>query len=471
MIQPRRLTVAFTLLVALTLPQRVATAQDAARVLTLGEALAQLEETNLDVAAAAQQVEVAEMQLRQARTVIYPTLALDAVYTLNDDEVSFGGGNPYTPIEPYITAVYDEFGEARGLDDPAELLAFEPAGGIAQNRHDVRGSLTIEQTLFNARSRAGVRLIDARVGVAEAGVEQARYLLTEPLIEAYYGAVLAQRVVDIRERERALAALALERAEVALVSEVGNRFEVTRAEVSVTLADRALDNARLAYALAREGVASLLVVPMDFEVEAPPARSVPSDVSDDRAFAPDRPDLRVIDAQLTAQGFQLNQIRGQWFPVIIGQFQLSGARQTAFSGDPFRWSLTVAANWMLFDAGYRRYARRVEEERTFALELERRRGEAQISSGLRTLAIQIAQEQENVSASGAQVALAEESLALAESALALGVASTLDVQVAREQLAQAELAQATSEISLQALLARLEWARAQGGTGAEASAP
>ena len=152
--------------------------------------------------------------------------------------------------------------------------------------------------------------------------------------------------------------MALERAEAALASEVGNRFEVTRAEVSVTLADRALDNARLAYALAREGVASLLVVPMDFEVEAPPARSVPSDVSDDRAFATDRPDLRVIDAQLTAQGFQLNQIRGQWFPVIIGQFQLSGARQTAFSGDPLRWSLTVAANWMLFDAGYRRRAPR-----------------------------------------------------------------------------------------------------------------
>ena len=92
------------------------------------EARAQLEETNLDIAAAAQQVEVAEMQLRQARTVIYPTLSLDAVYTLNDDQVSFGGGNPYTPLEPYITAVYDEFGEARVIDTPITEMGF---AGIA----------------------------------------------------------------------------------------------------------------------------------------------------------------------------------------------------------------------------------------------------------------------------------------------------------------------------------------------------
>lgn len=456
---PNLLTATFCAFISVFGARAEVAAQSGASILTLDEAIAELSETNLDVAAAEQQLAIAELQLRQARTVIYPTITLDALYILNDETVDFGGGNVYVPIEPYITTVFDEFGQARNLDDPSPLFEETGGGGVSQNRHDFRGSITLEQTLFNARSRPGIRYVDAQVDVADAAVDQVRYLLAEPLIQAYYSAVLAMRVIEIRERDLALAQLSLERAVAAFETEVGNRFEVTRAQVEVSTAERAVENARLGYELARDGVATLLDMPGDFDVELPAEHAVPADVNDDGAFALDRPDLRIFDEQVDAQRYQLNQVRGQWYPVVTAQFQVAAARETAFSGDPYGWSLTIAANWLLYDAGYRRFERQIQEERTLAFELDREREHDRISAALRQLALQIAQEEQNIASATAQVDLAQESLELAQDALELGVATTLDVQVARQQLAQAELAHVTSEISLQALIAQLEWVR------------
>lgn len=440
----------------------VPTAAAAQHTLSLEQALEQLEESSLDLEAARMNITYAERQQAQAYALILPNVQLDVLYQLNDQEITLDFPSPYGPILPFLDTVFDAFGDDpdRGLFDPESLVqGGEPT--IVQNRHDVSGSISVTQSLFNYRALPAIRLVHHNVDMAAQGVDQTRYALEGAVLQAYFGAVFAKRMIDVRAGNAELVQLAYDRAVAAFETEVGTRFDVTRAEVELERARREVANAELGYRLAVDGLATLLNVPADFDVEDPSARAVPSDVRDDGAYQLTRPDLVGFALQIERQELLLQESRAQYFPQVFAAFTMAARRETAFGGDPYSWTLQIGLSWQLYDGGVRRAERLARETQLVQIELERERLEAQIEGELRGLAWRIEQERENIASAQLQRDLADESYRLAQEARDLGVATALEVQTAREQLALAELALVTAEVSLQQLVYELAWRRGE----------
>lgn len=429
-------------------------------ILTLDEAVEQLDETSLDVEASRLNIEYAERQQAQAYALILPNIQLDASYQLNDQEIEFDVPSPYEPILPFLQNVYDNNPDDPELFDPSVLVqGGEPT--VVQNRHDVSGSITVTQSLFNMRALPAIRLVQQNVDIAAQGVDQTRYQLEGAVIQAYFGALLSKRVIEVREQNVELVQLAYDRAVAAFETEVGTRFDVRRAEVDVERARRELANAQLGYQLAIDGLATLLNIEPDFDVEDPQVRELPADRGDELSYASTRPDLVGYELQLDRQDLLLRETRAQWYPRVFAAFSVAARRETAFSGDPYSWTLQIGASWLLYDGGVRRAERMARETQAVQIELERERLVNQIEADLRSLVLRIRQERENIASAELQRDLAEESFELAQESRDLGVATTLEVQVAREQLALAELQLATAEVTLQQLLAELAWRRGE----------
>lgn len=450
---PRTILIAAAF-IALLVGSSAVTAQP---ILTLDEAVDQLDETAIELDVARLSVQYAERQRQQALALVRPTLQLDALYQMNDQKVELEGQSPYAPLQPFLEQVYQDHPDNPDLYDPSLLTQGAGGTAVVQPRHDFSGSLTFSQTLFNMRSLPAVRSVTAGVDVARQGVVQTRYQLEGAVIQAYFGAVLAQRVIEVRAQNMELIELAYERARSAFESEVGTRFDVRRAEVDLERASRELANAELGYALAIDGLATLLNIDADFDVEEPAAREVPASREAALTYSDTLPDLVSFELQLERQEYLIRQARAQWYPQVFGQFSVAARRETAFSGDPYSWTLRINAVWMLYDGGARRADRQARDVEALQIELERERTELRIAADLRALELSIQQERENIESARLQRDLATESLALANEARELGAATTLDVDTAREQLALAELQVAIAEVSLQQLLAELAW--------------
>ena len=228
---------------------------------------------------------------------------------------------------------------------------------------------------------------------------------------------------------------------------------MNRAEVELSRADRAVENARTRYAIAIEELATIANIAPDFDVEAPEWVSLPADSLTTPA---DTPVLRAHELQLERQGHRIDEARAQWFPQFLARAQANVQRESAFFGDRFNWSVQVGANWDLYARGARRIERRLREQEAAEEQARRAVTLQRLASELAGLSLEVEQLERDIASAAADATLARENVALTETALSLGVASDLDTQVAREQLYVSELALAQAEVSLLALVYELQ---------------
>ncbi len=425
-------------------------AQDA-RVLTLADALELVELQNHDVGTAREAVHRAELQEEQAYATIRPSVNLTGGYQLNDEEIEFDFGGAIAPLMPYLGAVYANHGAGDpSIPDPALFAEASGDPQISQYRHDFRGSLTVEQTLYTARARPFIRQARIHIEQAENGVDQVAFELRGAVIDTYFSVYLQLRLVEVAERNAELARLAWERAVAALETDVGNRFEVVRAQVEVANAERDVENARTAYEIGREVLATLLDEGPDFDVVAPPtvegAGATPSQ-ADDAATAHPTVESQEIATRLHEE--QIREARARWYPAFFAVAQTNLQRENPFLGDQFTWIIQLGASWDLYDGGVRGAIRRQRESDVVAAELRREQAVDQAMAQIRMAELQVEQLERDVESARAQVALAEENVALTESAWELGAATALDIQFAREQRYLSDLALVSAEVRLQ----------------------
>lgn len=427
----------------------IGTGASAQQTLSLPDAMDQLEQRNLQVEVAEQTVRQAEELRRQALALLRPNVNLSAAYTLRDEEIELDFGNPFAPLAPFLEAVYSEHSAAYpDLFDPAVLTESSSEPQIVQYRHDVMGSITIDQSLYNARALPFIR--QARIGIrqAENAVELVLYQLQGAVTQAYFAAVLQQRLIEVAERSVELARLANERARIAFEEDVGNRFEVTRTSVELSRAERDLDNARTGYRIAIRNLATLLQRDADFDVVAPEPI-----VGPERPAPPaDLPGLVAHDLELERHDERLIEARNRWFPTFYARAQGNLQRESAFGGDRFSWYLQLGASWDIYDGGERDAQRRVREQERIAEEIRREQTLAELQAAIDNALLTIEQLERNVETARSDIALARETVELTDVGVSLGTARPLDAQVAREQLTLAELSLVTAEVNLQATI-------------------
>lgn len=434
----------------------IANAQDdALPEMTLAEARELLWANSEDVELAERAAERAELYIDRARSLLRPTVEVTGSYTLYDREIEFEIGNPYEPIIPYLEAVRASNPDNPNLFDPSVLTeGGEPA--TIQPRHEVRGGLTVTQSLFNARAFPLLRQAYLVIDQADNGVDQTRQQLGGVLEQAWFMASTLRRFVEIAEQNEELARLTHERLQGLFEEDVGNLFEVRRALLDYNNAEREAENARRSYRIAVEAIAALLDVPADFEVAEPPALDVPASL--DEVLAGYRDRLPQFEGHDLAVAFAEEQIavdRATMWPILTGQLNANLAPETAFNDRVFSWSLSVFATWTLYDAGTRRIARRDTEYELLQEETRREQSAEQIEADARQVWLEIQQSLTDIERTESQVEFADRNVWLTNESFQLGAATSLDVQVAQQQLYLAQLADADAQITLLERLYRL----------------
>ncbi len=409
-----------------------------AQTLTLEDALDRVETGSFAVRQVEFLSDRAELLEAQAGAAWRPNVDAVAAYTFFDQEQSLTIPDFYGPILPYLGAVAASNPGLPALEDQLG----EPQGpAITRHQHDVRGSVTIAQPLYQGFSRPMREQADALRGEAGALRAEATWSVQAGVLELYFGALRQQRYIEVTERARDLAELNVSRMRVAVEHEVAGEFELNRAEVAMAAADRDANSARAAYQITIDTLAELLDLAPDFDVAEPSEPLSEGSVS--------RPDSLRLEASMQRTLAGVEVLRAERLPTLGLEGSVTGMRETAFSG-PVEWHIRVGLSWSLYDGGQRR----IEEQR---IELEAAEVELQLLEvQQRALAegrrqrTRVAVAELNLEQAELESELASRNVDVTHQAWQAGAASFLDVETARQQRLLAELALADAEVAVTA---------------------
>jgi outer membrane protein TolC len=415
------------------------------RVLTLDEARSILRANNFQVQIAREQIEQTELLMNSARAVLLPNVSATGNFTFNDIAVEFDFPNPLAPVVPYLTEVRDQLNPE--LLDPTVFGGAGEPSTIAP-RSQLTAALVATQTLYNARAFPLLRQARTSIDMATLGVEATAYQLEQAVVDTYFAAVGLQRFVEISQQNVQLSEVNVDRTVAAFEEGVGTQFDVNRAQVELSAAERNLQNAQTSYQVAVRSLALILNEEPSFDVLEPAQLTAPTEYDADN-LSRFRPELQMMELQLELQQDRIREQEVLWIPRLQLQGTALLQQVTAFNPRAVRWNIALIASWDIYDSGLRRTERRRREYDYALTELQREQTEAQIVANIDIAMLELRQNLTNAETATAEVELATDNLELVREAQALGAASSLDVILAQQQLYLAELALADAEVKVQ----------------------
>jgi outer membrane protein TolC len=443
----RRLRVAFPALVACVIAASAARAQTPTPVsLSLGDAARLAAKQNGTAVAARFRAEQADARVTQRRADLMPNVSASALEngrTLNT--ATFGIDFPTATGQP---PVFDPNGELQG---PVNTL-------------DTRAHFS--QSLFDPAAIARVRSARASATASDLDADAAAEQAASNAGVAYVRAARAEAQLGARIADSTLAEDLLRIARDQLTAGVGVGLDVTRAQSQLATIRAQLIAARNDRGRTRLELLRQLGLPLDtrltlvdslaglwFEDELP---------SEDQAIAQalrSRPDLRSVDAQLTAVERQLGAVKSERLPSVaaFGDYGAIGKNGGSMIGT-YNWGVQLSLP--IFD-GFRREGR-VEEQSALRGEVDVRRRDLreQAAVEVRTALLDLASAREAVAAARERVRLAEQEVAQASERFRAGVAGNADVFTASVSLNGARTQVVDALASYQT--ARISLARSQG---------
>jgi outer membrane protein len=443
----RRLRVALPALVACVIAVSPARAQTPAPVsLSLGDAARLAAKQNGTAVAARFRAEQADARVTQHRADLLPNVSASALEngrTLNT--ATSGIDFPTATGQP---PVFDPNGELQG---PVNTL-------------DTRAHFS--QSLFDPAAIARVRSARASATASDLDADAAAEQAASNAAVAYVRAARAEAQLGARVADSTLAEDLLRIARDQLTAGVGVGLDVTRAQSQLATIRAQLIAARNDRGRTRLELLRQLGLPLDTRLTLIDSLaglwfedSLPSE---DQAIAQalrTRPDLRSVDAQLTAIERQLGAVRSERLPSVaaFGDYGAIGKNGGSMIGT-YNWGVQLSLP--IFD-GLRRDGR-VEEQAALRGEVDVRRRDLreQASVEVRTALLDLASAREAVAAARERVRLAEQEVAQASERFRAGVAGNADVFTASVSLNGARTQVVDALASYQT--ARISLARSQG---------
>jgi len=430
-------------------PLAISASAQAARPVTLAEALTLAAQNNLGLRVAGFELVIARAQLAQAEGVRSGQLVLTGSYT----RINEGGGS----------AIVIPGGTIPGIPTPITITLPPPTPNLYS------AALTYQYPVFTGgRIESQIALAQANLKGAEATLERIKQQVVLDVKQAYFQLLLAQAGIDVAVRTLTSADENLRVARARVAAGASPRFDEVQAEVNQANARQALIRGRNAVALAQHTLNAVMGLPLDTVLQPRETMAVVPVRGEVAALVrralENRPELAEQRARLAAAVAAIEIARSGGRPAVIlsgGPNYGNSAGGTGSTGPTTGWSVTLSATVPLFDGGVTSQRIREAEARVQQL----RAAEAQLRQGLeldvRRAMLTVASAAEELVAADKIIEQAQEGLRIANVRFTAGVSTNLEVITAQAALSQAEANRIQALFSVNVARAQLE--RATGG--------
>ena len=372
--------------------------------------------TNEQIEIAREGVAMARNLRRMAWSAVFPTSRFNGVVSRNDREQAI------------------EF-DIPGMETPED----SPGGFVITPLYDWQASLTVSQPLFvGFRDIKALRASGINIGLSEDQLDRTRRDLLFGVAATYADVVKAQRNLEISRLAVELARRQLRQAEILLRAGEGIRTSVLQAEAQVAEAELGVIVDSSALARAREDLTVLTGVDGDYRLAPLQQPTLPADSLDELLAIglEGRSELNAAGRQIAISELQIGIAGGERLPTVSLDF-LYNRQRSPFPASAF-WRLMVNVSVPIYDGGLSR-ARRAEAESAHRLALLQRR---LLERQVRAEIVQAHLDYESLRAGrrtvGTQVELTRQAYADIERFHAVGEATDLELQDARQQFVSAE---------------------------------
>jgi len=351
-----------------------------------------------------------------------------------------------------------------------------PAGTFPMQPTPITITLPSSANLFDARIiyeypiYTGGRL-EAQIALAAAGVRGAEAALERTKQEillgtklAYFQMLAAQAGVDAAQRSVTQAEETLRIAQARVRAGTSPRFDEIQAEVSVAQARQILTRTRNNVAVATQGLAAVMGLPVDTPLRPQESMEVvpvqaPVATLLSRGLA-QRPEIAEHKARVDAAEAAIELVKAGSRP-IVGLVGTVSADGTSASSIALGWSIMLSATFPIFDGGVTE-ARILEAKiRLESLKVVEAQLRQRIELEVRQAALNLTAAAEEVAAASKTIEQAREAVRIAQVRFREGVGTNLEVISAQAALAQAEAALVQALLAFNTARAQLE--RAVGG--------
>jgi len=299
---------------------------------------------------------------------------------------------------------------------------------------------------------------------ANQGCELAR-LNTENLAEwlvqsaelAYYGAINAQKVLDIARQSEEIRGEHLKAARAKFKVGDESRMTVLRAEIDKNRAEQDAKRAENAVRLAQEVLGMLVKESPPFALVAPATLELVAasqEVMIEKARA-ERRDLRAARLELTLGETQEKDAWFRFLPSLLATGSLRVSDAKGFTDRTLNWNAGVSLVIPLYDGGLRTLALDEARSKIRAAQFRIEEKTLAIRSEIRQLFWRQEMARANLDKAQQSLQLAREQAELARIAFQTGSVSNLDVLDANMLLFVSELNAAQEELNLQTAILRL----------------
>ncbi len=325
-----------------------------------------------------------------------------------------------------------------------------------------RVTLTATQPLFDGR------VLSARRGglvLEEAEAHTLAHTIRTTLFDvsrSYYAVLRAEQQLTIAEQTLSLSTQEVSRAKARFEAGEARRTEYLRAEVDAARASRNVVATRNALETAKSDLARQLGLDPDsaFSVARPDATPDPeteylSDLVEQALI--NRNDVAAFRLQLSFTEEELRFIRRGGWPTLELQYNHHFVDPESPTTRNNTWDIAAVARYEFWDGGSRRISRRQQEERVSQAMLRLRDLEKSVQLEVQRALLELRTIREDLQALDKEVRLAEENYRTLSEQARVGLATSLDVSTALNELDRVRTERVTQTFEYELAKQQLDW--------------
>ncbi len=328
---------------------------------------------------------------------------------------------------------------------------------VMQKKWQSSIGLTTNVTLFNARSIPLIQNAYDMVDQQRLKAQIARNDLLFAVTSAYYQIANLRELVNVYADNITVAKESLRMAEARKLVGQGTQIDVMRAQIQLKEMEQTLADAGDAYNTAKRSLALFIGVKGDFQLVMP--RQI-QNVEQTEASLTDsalsnRVELRSAEMDVVLARRMIEETRNKWIPKFDATFKVDLSNVEGFSGEKVNWMLIFGMNWSIFEGGARLAER---DERASKIRMAQNQID-QLKLDIKTDVANKVQDkiskQRKLEVSGELVALAEENHKMISKQYEVGMANSLELTDAANELANKKVMQVVAKLEYELALLTL----------------